>query len=401
MLHLKEGSKDGIANYIIYRNIGLFVAGFIGAFLAFWRSKSLSRQATVAEQGHITERIIRASEQLGSPEVHVRIGAIYTLWRTATDTNLEADKSMILDMLCAYIRSPTENHANKNSLSLKDNYGIIRKKNTEEKIRDDVQICLNLLCKKIVELDLSSPYHCNLKNSFLKNSDLREADLTKADLTGAKLTGAKLPGADLTGAKLGDAYLTGAKLGDAYLTGADLRKADLREADLMWADLRWADLTGADLREAYLREAYLTGADLRWADLTGAKLTGADLTKADLTGADLTGAKLGDAYLRGAYLTQADLTGADLTCADLTGADLTGADLTEADLSWAKVGGANLMEANLTEADLGGANFLMTNLWTIPKINKEFNTVTAVKINTTQRNILTKCLQLRDKNKTS
>ncbi|WP_320170013.1 pentapeptide repeat-containing protein [Maridesulfovibrio sp.] len=291
--HLKVGApKDTIANYIIYRNIGLFLAGFIGVGLAFWRSKSLSRQATVAEQGHITERIIRASEQLGSPEIHVRIGAIYTLWRTATDTNLEADKVMILDMLCAYVRSPTENHVNENSLSLKDNYGKIRKKNTEEKIRDDVQICLNLLCKKIIELDLSSLYCCNFQNSFLKNYNLGGADLR-----GAYLMGADLGGADLRRANLIKADLGGADLGGADLKGAYLIKADLAGTDFGGANLKWANLKGADLEGANLKGADLRGAELRGADLRGADLNRADLKEAKLWGAKLWGTKLGGADL--------------------------------------------------------------------------------------------------------
>ena len=325
--HLKDGApKDTIANYIIYRNIGLFVAGFIGAFLAFWRSKSLSRQATVAEQGHITERIIRASEQLGSPEVHVRIGAIYTLWRTATDTNLEADKSMILDMLCAYIRSPTENHANKNSLSLKDNYGIIRKKNTEEKIRDDVQICLNLLCKKIVELDLSSPYHCNLKNSFLKNSDLREADLRGADLRGAKLGDA-----DLTGAKLTRAYLGGADLGGAYLTKADLIGADLTGADLGGAYLMGADLGGAylgGLTSGGLNSGGLTSRRLTSHWLTLRRLTSRGLTSRGLTSGGLTSRRLNSGGLNSGGPTLRMLTLRMLTSGGLTSGGLTSRGLT-------------------------------------------------------------------------
>ena len=79
-------ASEGITNLVIIQNIGLFFAGGVGLFLAWSRANSMTRQANVAEQGHITDRIIKATENLGSQEMHIRIGAIYTLWRTAQDT---------------------------------------------------------------------------------------------------------------------------------------------------------------------------------------------------------------------------------------------------------------------------------------------------------------------------
>ncbi len=77
------------------------------------------RQARTAEQGHITDRITKAVEQLGAektvkvqedgktvertePNFEVRLGAIYALERIAEDS--ERDHIPIMETLCAYIR---------------------------------------------------------------------------------------------------------------------------------------------------------------------------------------------------------------------------------------------------------------------------------------------------------
>ncbi|MEL6266880.1 MAG: hypothetical protein AAFR52_14740, partial [Pseudomonadota bacterium] len=105
------------------------LAALLAAPLVLIRTYVAERQATTAEQGHITDRFTKAVEQLGAektvkriarikdprtggrrretveetvPNLEVRLGAIYALERIAQDS--ERDHIPIMETLCAYIR---------------------------------------------------------------------------------------------------------------------------------------------------------------------------------------------------------------------------------------------------------------------------------------------------------
>ncbi|MFW5499383.1 MULTISPECIES: pentapeptide repeat-containing protein [unclassified Maridesulfovibrio] len=232
--HLKEGAKQGTANYLIYHNIGLIILGLIGVCLASWRSKSLSKQTYIAEQGHITERIIKATEQLGNEQMCIRIGGIYTLWRTAEDSDKKSDKKIILDLLCAFIRNPT----NDPSLNTDENP-------LEVGIRNDVQIATSLVTKEIYKLDLLDEYRADLSNAFLAQADLMNATLIEANLKGAILHSANLKNSDMQGVNLEMADLTYSNLNNTGLQRSNLSWAKLNEVDLKTTKLTKANLWGA------------------------------------------------------------------------------------------------------------------------------------------------------------
>jgi hypothetical protein len=54
------------------------------------------------EQSHITDRYIKAVEQLGSSSVDVRLGGIYALGRIMRDS--DTDRQMVVEVLAAYLR---------------------------------------------------------------------------------------------------------------------------------------------------------------------------------------------------------------------------------------------------------------------------------------------------------
>ena len=229
-----------------------------------------SRGQALTEQGQITDRYIRAVDQLGSDKgLDVRIGGIYALERVARDS--ARDHPAVMELLTAFIRE----HSHEPQLRPSDGDGLVQEQST----RPDVQAAITVVRRRDAQRDILP-------------IDLTDADLTGADLTRARLTGADLTAADLTGADLTRARLTGADLTAADLTGAHLDGATLTRAGLNGATLDGATLDGAHLHDATLDGAHLDGAHLDGAHLDGADLTGADLTRADLTGADLTGAWL-------------------------------------------------------------------------------------------------------------
>lgn len=56
----------------------------------------------VGRQGQLTERFIRAVEQLATNSVSVRVGAIYALARLAKES--DRDRTAVIDLLAAFVR---------------------------------------------------------------------------------------------------------------------------------------------------------------------------------------------------------------------------------------------------------------------------------------------------------
>ena len=226
-----------------------------------------SRRVVATEEGHITERFIKAIAQLGDDNMAIRLGGIYALERLAKDS--EKDHGPIMEVLTAYVREKATKQGK---------YAV----EAAQEPTTDIQALLTVLGRRETTGKNRRNARLDLSNTHLAGIVLWGADLRGADLRGADLEGAALSGADLEGAALSGADLEGADLEGAALSGADLEGADLEGADLEGADLEGADLEGADLEGAVLSEADLSGADLSGADLWGANLCRAHLREAHL-----------------------------------------------------------------------------------------------------------------------
>lgn len=81
--------------------VGGVTVALIGAPFVIWRSIVAQKQADIAEQGLITDRINKAVEGLGHEDAAVRMGAILSFEKIMTDSPI--DRIMVLRMLNAYI----------------------------------------------------------------------------------------------------------------------------------------------------------------------------------------------------------------------------------------------------------------------------------------------------------
>ncbi|MEL6477260.1 MAG: pentapeptide repeat-containing protein [Pseudomonadota bacterium] len=301
------------------------------------------RQAITAEQGHITDRITKAVEQLGAektvkrtvqrqeqdeqgntwladrvieetqPNIEVRLGAIYALERIAQDS--ERDHIPIMETLCAYIRENapassaktlnlapwepmpkemTEAEREQRDAEFKLRFGeyafdprsnLWQWSQSLPKPRADVQAALRVIGRR----KQARQRHEEKKDYRL---DLSGTNLRRTDLNGAHLERAVLREARLEGADLREAHLERAHLGGAHLERADLGRAHLERAYLGGARLERAYLGGARLEGADLRRAHLERADLREAHLERAGLEGANLKSADLTRWHMAGTRV-------------------------------------------------------------------------------------------------------------
>ncbi|RMF38896.1 MAG: pentapeptide repeat-containing protein [Alphaproteobacteria bacterium] len=377
-----HSSKDDFTDI---RNLAYALAAMLGAFailatIPFQLIKTWvnERLATTTEQGHVTDRINKAVEQLGAektvkvrarsvtyrlragervdeveelevygrspvsipsdvpdddivkgewatheetvPNIEVRLGGIYALERIAQDS--ERDHIQIMEILCAYIRENAPADEAKDEAPELPEDGIPTRE--WRKALDKLVAGLERP-RADIQAALDVIGRRGEDRVALEVGPDEKRPRYRLDLRHTNLQAADLAEKDFRHARLDHARLDGAILVEARLEGARLSEAQLQGADLSEARLQGADLEEAQLQGAYLREAQLQGADL-----TGARLQGAYLSEAQLQGASLGAAKLQRAYLSKAQLQAADLSfarlqGADLRTALFRGADVSGA----------------------------------------------------------------------------
>jgi uncharacterized protein YjbI with pentapeptide repeats/membrane protein implicated in regulation of membrane protease activity len=278
---LEELSRVRIALLVL-------VVGALAAAVALYLFRSAVRERRDENrERELTERFMRAVDQIGHPALDVRLGGIYSLERLARES--PDNHGPVIEILAAFVREHAPWPA--------------RNGNGRRRPATDVQAAVTIIGRRVVEYDTGAPI-------------------------------------SLPFTALGGATLTGAHLERALLSGANLEGADLFKAHLNAADLEGANLRNAGLLLASLNDTVLWGANVEGARLYGASLEGAALKGANLKGAGLTGANLKDAGLH-----SADLTGADLTGANLEGAGLEGANLEGANMQGSNLRGAVLLNA--------------------------------------------------------
>jgi len=296
----------------------IVIAALVAAVAIYaFRTVSGARRVEHTER-QLSERFMRAIDQLGHPTLDVRLGGIYSLERLAQES--AEDHGAIIEILAAFVRehAPWPARAGTRPGAGEGHPRGSVAGDDRARPATDVQAAVTILGRRTIAHDTEAPL-----------------GLPHTALAGAMLTGAHLEGALLSGANL---------------EGADLFKANLKAADLEGANLR-----GAGLLLANLNDTVLWGANVEGARLYGANLEGAALKGANLRGAGLTGANLKDSGLHGAVLTGADLTGANLEGAGLDGANLEGANLDGATLK-----GAVLLNALYDASTIWPSGFDLT-----------------------------------------
>lgn len=347
--------------------IGLTITG-LGALLAapFILIKAWvnERTARTAEQGHITDRITKAVEQLGAektvkvledgktvertePNLEVRLGAIYALERIAQDS--ERDHIPIMETLCAYVRE------NSNARKAQEPLNVTKEEKQRERSavtidqaytiklfqwarslpfpRTDVQAALTVIGRRSAlrrAHETARGYRLDLTHANLQGADLSALALERTLLTGARMEGAQLrevwmEASDLTGARLEGTDLSGARMQGVRLNVARIQGADASEAQMKGADLSGAEMQGAYLSKAQMEGANLRGARMEWTNLSEARMEGANFVGARMEGADLIRTSMEGADLRQAKLNSADLAFWNNARANARSADFTGA----------------------------------------------------------------------------
>lgn len=258
------------------------------------------RLAKTTEQGHMTDRITKAVEQLGAektiweageqktaPNLEVRLGAIYALERIAQDSM--RDHIPVMEILTAYVRhnAPAEGAA-----KIEVDY---ESKNWRQKLNEeitkigpppiDIQAILTVIGRrKPKHIAFEWNAHANpIKSQY--RLDLRSTNLQKLNLGKSSFDYALISESELQGTNYSDANLVGTDLSESKIQGADFKNTILMDANFRWANVQAtvfisAKLEDADLRKTNLKGAVFNGANLRGTDFSKANLQAGILNEA-------------------------------------------------------------------------------------------------------------------------
>lgn len=252
---------------------------FAGAALLVGIYFAWANLLTIRE-GQITDRFIRAIDQLGAtkdgkPEREIRLGGIYGLQRIAEES--PENYQPIREILNDYIRLNAPWPWTGDDSARKQLEAAVPAVQYPLHPTIDVQTALNFIAHP-------TKYRAGFAFPNLPGVDLRGANFGAADLHGAILNGAHLEGAMIGSAKLEFAQLKG-----THLEGASLMYAKMDEVYL-----GFSHLDGADLRGARLNHAYMWSANLDGAFLNGALLEDTDFDSVSLKGAHIGGTDLSE-----------------------------------------------------------------------------------------------------------
>jgi uncharacterized protein YjbI with pentapeptide repeats len=279
---------DAVRSRLLQLGVGVLAAG---ALIFTARGFYLQREA------QMTDRYIRAVEQLGSANLEVRVGAIYALERIMVDS--ARDHPTIVEVIAAFIRE----RAPADPASWEDaeppTYGQL----DSPKPSTDMRAAVTVIGRRPAG---------RMERGRI---DLQFSDLRGIDLYQSSLAGSRMPAIDLRLAFFVDVDLSASFINNANFDGAVLLQTSFRDADLSGTSFRNVAMhqgeifyiglptTGAiTVRGCDLRNANLQNTDLTNAKLEGAQLTGADLQDSRVDGADFTEAVLDNTVLKGVDL---------------------------------------------------------------------------------------------------
>ena len=280
------------------------VSGFgalFGVYLAIQRtdeskrqSKTAEREATTAEQGLITDRLNKATKNLGTkdgvePVLEIRLGALQELERVAQDSIRH--HISVMEILCAYIRI---NSKLDNSIDAK------------ESLRADIGVAINIIArrdkwldgKKRIEMEQSQKYRLDLRNCDLHGIILENANLSYANFSRTNLSNATFFNSNLNYANLNESNME-----NLSFMAVKLNNANLKDSRLMGADLFGVELNNANIRNANMTYISTNGAKFNDADLYNASLNEAYILYSEFKGADFGEVETEEIYINGCDLS--------------------------------------------------------------------------------------------------
>ena len=215
------------------------IATILGAPFIIWRSWVAHQDYKVKEQGHITDRINKAVENLGAhktnkdretiPNLEVRIGGILALERIAQDSL--RDHIQIMEILSAYIRKNAPVSAALSAEELHDNPFTAP--------RVDVQTALTVIGrrkKQQIKLEEKANYWINLNDTCLQGAVLERLNFSGVRLSFSNLFNARFIETSLIGGKDEKADIFGANLNYTFWMRSSIKNLDFPNSKMLNID---------------------------------------------------------------------------------------------------------------------------------------------------------------------
>lgn len=267
--------------------LGGLTAALLGAPFLIWGTVLKHQTVRWQKEGHMTDRISKAVEQLGAektiktqdadgktvertvPNLEVRIGAILSLERIAQDSTTHdkgRDHVRVMEILCAYVRNNApasdaasslrqehervtvgtgpndppltaeqfmEKHNIPLSEDIDDYISVGASKHWASKLkppREDIALALRVIGRRSIE---QIEYERTAKfTDGCYCLDLAGSNLQGADLSGLNFANANSRGAFLDGARLNKIDLNGANLLETSAVGVGAKAANFEHANL-------------------------------------------------------------------------------------------------------------------------------------------------------------------------
>lgn len=212
---------------------GLIVA-LLGAPFLVWSTILKHQTVRFTKEGHMTDRINKAVEQLGAektvksvgkdgstveetkPNIEVRIGAILSLERIAQDSTIHdkgRDHVRVMEILCAYVRE------NAKVGSLGEEADATEFVNP----RIDIQIVLDVIKRRDhfqIEVERTKRYRLDMRKVDFRGANLSEGNFRGAILAESRFEFCSLQQGDFSGARFDGSVLNFVGFSGADLTGA-------------------------------------------------------------------------------------------------------------------------------------------------------------------------------------
>ena len=247
---------------------GALITALLGAPFLIWSTVIKHRALGFQKEGHLTDRISKAVEQLGMektvkvpkadgsgsietslPNIEVRVGGILSLERIAQDSvayDKGRDHVRVMEILCAYVRE------NARAMNLEPSVPPFKSKIP----RLDIQMVLHVIKGRTpeqIQLEESVRYRLDLRSTDLDGCDLSRGDFSGAIFWRSRLEVANLSNTNLTGTRLQHCLLNFAHFWDSTLRGTHFDHAvfslplDSYEYGFTTGSVHGVTVAGADL----------------------------------------------------------------------------------------------------------------------------------------------------------
>lgn len=309
--------------------LGALIAALLGAPFVIYGTYLRHKTNRLEQEGHITDRINKAVEQLGAdkiierdgnkepvPNIEVRMGAILSLERIAQDSTLYdkgRDHVRVMEILCAYVRHNSRAaEAKKYSDSSKPH--AFYKKIPEPGI--DVQTAISVIGRRNLKREEVALVPLRIEESWPNPSTPGEESEFHAQYATIRRRHRRNR-QWINFVNVFTKYVKEYKGFQIDLRRCNLQKIDFRDLDFTRANFNHSKIDGANFKNTKLM-----GASFKHTSGVFSRFGESDLSLSVIEDSNFRGARMGEAVILGANLKKVNLRDSNLTNAVMDGSAL-------------------------------------------------------------------------------